>query len=90
MYIFSDFYASLVIEFLQMPKNDPLGGPTHSDKSANSGSKDPNFEILLKAHESTLNLLRFMSKPEKIRILTLDPPPVALSQLGVSQLQSEN
>ena len=29
MYIFSDFYASLVIEFLQMPKNDLLGGPTH-------------------------------------------------------------
>ena len=66
MYIFSDFYASLVIEFLQMPKNDPLRGPTHPNKSANTGSTDPNFEIPLKAHESTLNLLQFMSKPEKI------------------------
>ena len=77
MYIFSDFYASLVIEFLQMPKNDPLGGPTHPNKSANSGSTDPNFEIPSKAHESRQNLLRFMSKPEKIRILTLDPPPLS-------------
>ena len=63
-----------------MPKNDPLRGPTHPDKSANSGSTDPNFEIPSKAHESRQNLLRFMSKPEKIRILTLDPPPpIALS-----------
>ena len=58
-----------------MPKNDPLAGPTHPNKSANFGSTDPNFEIPSKARESALNLLRFMSKLEKIRILTLDPPP---------------
>ena len=73
-YIFVHFFDTLVVELLQTPQNHPPGGPTHPDKSANSGSTDPNFEIPSKAHESTQKLLRFMSKPEKIRILTFDPP----------------
>ena len=31
-----------------------------------------------------------MAKPEKIRILTLDPPPIALTSRRVLQLQLEN
>ena len=73
-YIFVHFFDTLVVEFLQRPQNHPPGSPTHPDKSANSRSTDPNFEIPSKAHESTQKLLRFMSKPEKIRILTFDPP----------------
>ena len=79
-------FDSLVVKFLQMAKYEPPGGPTHPDKSANSGSTDPNFEIPSKAHESTQKLLRFMSKPEKIRILTSDPPPIALTSRRVLQL----
>ena len=44
-YILVHFFDSLVIEFLQMAKYEPPGGPIHPDKSANFGPTGPNFEI---------------------------------------------